>query len=240
MDFSATPPRLYGELADWFHLLTAPEDYAEEAAAYRQLLDVTGPVTTVLELGSGGGNNAVHLKRHYQLSLTDVSAAMLQLSRGINPDCEHVVGDMRSLRLEQTFDAVFIHDAVGYMATGQDLAAALETALVHLRSGGVALVCPDAVAETFSPTTRHGGHDGGTRGLRYLEWTWDPDSTDTWYLADFAYLLRDADEVRAEHDRHVLGLFARDHWRRTFVQVGFRDVDVQPGPEGTEAFLATR
>ena len=28
-----TPLRtLYDELADWFHLLTAPEDYAEEAA----------------------------------------------------------------------------------------------------------------------------------------------------------------------------------------------------------------
>ena len=25
-------PRMYGELADWFHLLTAPDEYAAEAA----------------------------------------------------------------------------------------------------------------------------------------------------------------------------------------------------------------
>jgi hypothetical protein len=31
-------PRLYGELADWFHLLTAPDDYAEEADLYRRVL----------------------------------------------------------------------------------------------------------------------------------------------------------------------------------------------------------
>jgi hypothetical protein len=46
---------LYGELAGWFYLLTAPSDYAEEAAVYRRLLDAAGPVKTVLELGSGGG-----------------------------------------------------------------------------------------------------------------------------------------------------------------------------------------
>ena len=147
---------------------------------------------------------------------------------------------MRHLRLGRTFDAVFIHDAVGYMATADDLAAALRTAWTHLRDGGVALVCPDAVTETFRAATRHGGHDRGAYGLRYLEWTWDPDPTDTWYLADFAYLLRDGDQVRVEHDRHVLGLFPRDHWRRLFEQAGFRDVDLQPGPEGTEAFIATR
>jgi hypothetical protein len=51
-------PRLYAELASWFHLLTAPPDYEEEAELYRQLLveREDGCVETMLELGSGGGN----------------------------------------------------------------------------------------------------------------------------------------------------------------------------------------
>jgi hypothetical protein len=51
------PPRLYRELADGFHLLTRPEDYAEEAAFYAVALreSVSHPPTSVLELGSGGG-----------------------------------------------------------------------------------------------------------------------------------------------------------------------------------------
>ena len=40
---------------------------------------------------------------------------MLELSRTLNPDCEHLEGDMRTLRLGRTFDAVLIHDAVMYM-----------------------------------------------------------------------------------------------------------------------------
>jgi hypothetical protein len=66
-------PRLYSDLAGWFHLLTAPSEYADEAALYRQLLESMGPIRTVLELGSGGGNNASHLKVHFQMTLVDVS-----------------------------------------------------------------------------------------------------------------------------------------------------------------------
>ena len=200
----------------WFHLLTAPEDYAEEAAFYRHLLTeacVKPPIDTVLELGSGGGNNALHMKAHFQLTLTDLSPQMLDLSRTINPELEHIQGDMRTLRLDREFDAVFVHDAVVYMTTEDDLAAAIRTAFVHCRPGGGALFAPDHTRENFKPSTDHGGHDGADgRALRYLEWTWDPDPTDTAYTVDFAYLLREADgSVHVEQDRHIEGVVpARD------------------------------
>ena len=70
---SADEPKLYGDLAPWFHLLTAPKDYAEEAELYGRLLaeKSDGQVVSVLELGSGGGNNASHLKRRFTLTLVD-------------------------------------------------------------------------------------------------------------------------------------------------------------------------
>ena len=89
---NVAPMRLYSELADWFHLLTAPEDYAEEAAEIVRLAEaaVDGELRTLLELGSGGGNNASHLKARFDCTLTDVSEEMLALSRGLNPECEHI------------------------------------------------------------------------------------------------------------------------------------------------------
>ena len=238
-------PKLYRELASWFHLLTGPEDYTEEAEIYRRLLTEPGPVRTVLELGSGGGNNASHLKAHFELTLTDLSEDMLAVSRGLNPECEHIRGDMRTIRLGREFDAVFVHDAIDYVTSVPDLRAAMETAFVHCRPGGVALFVPDYVRETFKPRTDHGGHDGDRRGLRYLEWDWDPDPNDDTYVSDFAYLLRHEDgSVEVEHDRHVCGLFARDRWLSLLAEVGFRaeirvihlsDEDVAP-----EAFLAAR
>src|SRR3712207_3861404 len=95
------------------------------------------PAPTLLELGSGGANNAVHLKAHFaQVTLTDLSPQMLAVSRALNPDCGHLLGDMRTLRLGRAFNVVFIHDAIDYMSTHHDLRLALETAFLHCTPGG--------------------------------------------------------------------------------------------------------
>ena len=218
-------PRLYSDPAKWFHLLTAPEDYAEEADFYRKaiLSACDRPAQTMLELGSGGGNNASHLKRHFQLTLVDLSPEMLAISQELNPECEHIVGDMRNVRLEQQFDVVFIHDAIMYMTSDDDLQQAMKTADIHCRPGGAALFAPDHVRETFQPTTDHGGHDDQERGLRYLDWTWDPDPDDTTYISDMVYLIKEESGlVNVEYDRHILGIFPRQTWLTLLKDSGFQ------------------
>lgn len=239
--------RLYSELAEWFHLLTAPADYADEAAAIVRLAEAAGEgeLRTLLELGSGGGNNASHLKRRFACTLTDVSEPMLELSRTLNPECEHVAGDMRTLRLGRTFDVVLAHDAIVYMTTEADLRAAIATAFAHVRPGGVAIFLPDCTRETLSEETSHGGHDGEGRALRYLEWTRDPDPADTTYEVDYVVVLREGDEpVRVVRDSHVEGVFSRDEWLAWLRDAGFEAeaerVTVPEGPPTWTAFVARR
>ncbi len=127
------------ELAAWWPLLWPPADYREQAATFRDAL-LRVPARrprTVLELGSGGGNNASHLKKTFRMTLVDVSPKMLAISRRLNPECEHVGGDMRTVRPGRLFDAVFVHDAIGYMTTAAMLRQAMETAAAHCRPGGV-------------------------------------------------------------------------------------------------------
>ncbi len=82
---------------------------------------------------------------------------------------------------------------------------------------------PDHVRETFQPTTEHGGSDGEVRALRYLQWTYDPDDTDTTYTVEYAYLLRENDQPTwIEHDQHICGLFPRGEWVRLLREVGFQ------------------
>ena len=241
-------PHMYTSIAAWFHALTTPEEYAEEAEIYRQQVLTASriPVKEVLELGSGGGNNASHLKRHFHITLVDLSPDMLAISRALNPECEHLQGDMRTVRLGRQFDAVFVHDAVMYMTSLDDLRQAMETAYIHCKPGGSALFAPDCVKETFRPNTDHGGHDREGRSMRYLEWNWDPDPTDTTFVADFAYLLRQPDgTMRCEHDRHTLGLFPRADWLRLLEETGFQPrvipfehSEVEPGM--TEIFIGVK
>ena len=108
---SATPevPAFYADLARWWPLISAPEEYAEEADFAASLLAGAESATrTVLELGSGGGSNAFHLKRRFTMMLVDLSEDMLAVSRELNPECEHRQGDMRTVRLGRMFDAVFV------------------------------------------------------------------------------------------------------------------------------------
>ena len=132
---------------------------------------------------------------------------------------------------------VFIYDAIGYLPTESDLSHAIKTAYAHCRPGGVALSAPDCVRETFKPSTSHGGHDGEGRSLRYLEWAWDPDPSDTTYLNDMVYALREgAQAIRTVEDQHVLGLFAHNEWIGLISNAGFEaksipfeHSDLEPG-----------
>ena len=241
---------MYDGMAAWFHLLTPPNEYEEEAAFALQLLrrHVDGPLDTLLELGSGGGNMASHLRRDLKLTLTDLSPAMLEVSQTINPEAEHLVGDMRTLRLGRVFDAVLIHDAICYMTTEDALREAMTTAFEHLRPGGAAVFEPDYVREIFEPGTDHGGEDapevqarGGGRAMRYLEWVTDPDPDDTTYQVDYAMLLRHPDgRVEVRHDRHVEGLFPRATWLGLLADVGFEPIAIDNDPEGRVIFVGRR
>ncbi len=235
---SSLLPALYTTYADWWPLLSAPEDYAEDAAAYIAILRgaCTRPLRTLLELGSGGGNNASFMKSHFTLTLTDLAPAMLDVSRRLNPECEHLCGDMRTLRLKRQFDAVFIHDAIVYMATPDDLARAVKTAFVHCRPGGTALFVPDYTTETFRPATCHGGCDTPGRAMRYLQWDSDPDPDDGRYRIDFAYLFRDSSTpVRFEHETHECGLFPIRQWHAILQQAGFEPDSVTIETEDLES-----
>ena len=239
---------MYSDLAPWFHLLTHPSDYAEEAEFVTRVVNevAEGPVETLLELGSGGGNNASHLKQRFECTLTDLSPDMLVLSRTLNPECEHIEGDMRSLRLRRTFDVVFIHDAISYLTSEEDLGAALVTAAVHARPGAVVMLTPDATREMFKPGTDRGGHDGDDgRSLRYLEWTHAPDPPDAaTYTVDFAILVRDPGEpARVVHDRHTLGLFPEATWHRLIAEAGLELVSItveNPFADEQATFVARR
>ena len=236
----------YTDYAEWWPLLSAPSDYAEEAAVYRRLLGTaaTGDVRSVLELGSGGGNNASHLKHDFDMTLVDLAPGMLDVSRELNPDCRHVVGDMRTVRLGEQYDAVFVHDAVEYITDRADLEATVVTAYVHCRQGGAVLFVPDTVRETFEAGTSHGGHDGADRAMRYLEWVYDPDPEDTCYIADYVFVLRESGrEPEVVFDRHELGVFSIADWLATLEAAGFvatyETVDLSGG-ETLQLFIGRR
>jgi SAM-dependent methyltransferase len=216
--------RVYQDLAPWWPLISPVTEYPADAAVLRRALGLAeGQVRTALDLGCGGGHVAAHLKDTLRLTLVDLSPQMLAASRRLNPGCAHELGDMRTLRLGRTFDAVLVHDAVDYVTTAADLDAVLGTAHVHCRPGGVAVFMPDHTAETFRPGTGGGGgSDASGRQASFTERTSDPDPDDDWIESDYEFVLRDADgTVQVVHETHRLGAFSRDQWLGGLIRAGF-------------------
>jgi SAM-dependent methyltransferase len=225
--------RVYTDLAEWWPVISPPEEYTEEGAHLAAVFgSAASAVTDVLDLGSGGGHVACHLKDRLTLTLVDASEAMLSVSRQLNPECAHVRGDMRTIRLGRTFDAVLVHDAVDYMTSQDDLRQVIETAFAHCRPGGMAVFVPDYIADTFVAANGGGGGRAGTgRQASFREWTWDPDPADEWIQAEYEFELHAADgTVQVVHESHRLGAFRRETWLRLLAEAGF-DAEADPADQ---------
>lgn len=217
--------RMYSDLAAWWPLLSPPSEYVEEAAdLLPSILAATDErPATLLELGSGGGSLAFHLKAHMRMTLSDRAPEMLAVSRALNPECEHVEGDMRTLALARTFDVVLVHDAIMYATTPDDARAVLCTASRHCRAGGAIVLVPDFVAETFEPDENSGGCEAPDgRSLRYVERKRNPDPSHQTYETAYDFVLTQADGTAvAVHERHRNGLFSRTQWHTWLNDAGF-------------------
>lgn len=216
--------RLYSDLAYLWPLVSPVEEYADEARCWRNVLwGRLGPGRhRVLELGVGGGHHLSHLTADFEATAVDLSEAMMRHSQRLNPGVEHIAGDMRTVRLGRTFQAVLIHDAISHMQTEADLRATFATAAAHLEPGGVFITSPDHFRETFrDPFVDSTTHSDGETELTFIEFDHDADPADTTVETILFYLIRKGGELRIELDRLTTGLFARQRWLDLMAEAGF-------------------
>ena len=213
--------RLYGDLAHLWPIISPPEEYMVEAQEWldviRGRLDLSAAaglgLPALLELGCGGGHLLSHLTQHFITEAVDISPEMLEISRGLNSQTLHHLGDMRDVRLGRTFDVVAIHDAINYMTTEDDLRAAIETATIHLNPGGVLLLAPDCIEETFTgPRVVEWTREAEDRSVTFIEYMGKPRPGSTTIESVFIFVIDDDGDIRVEVDRHTGGLFPTKTW----------------------------
>ena len=220
----AVIPRLYNELAFLWPIISPPSEYIDEAAVFRDIVhEILGPGHhSLLELGVGGGHNLSHLTPDFDCVAVDLSPEMTALSEQLNPGIEHHVGDMRDIRLNRKFDSVLVHDAASYLLSEQDLKNTFATAVIHLRPGGVLMVAPDWVQETFPDgwVFNWDQEKDGT-AISIEEVMEDSDTSDTRVESTYTYTITKNGETTVEVDTHVTGLFPINTWTSLIEDAGF-------------------
>lgn len=230
--------RLYSDLSWLWPLWGDAAEYAEYGRFVTALIrqHARRTVTTLLDIGCGGGKNVWNLKREFKVSGMDLSPDMLKQAGELNPDCTFFQGDMRSFRHDQTFDAILMDDAISYMNCREDFEAVFRTAYAHLNSGGVMIVTADVTTETFeqnkttvTPASRSG------LDVVFVENVYDPDPSDDQYETTILFLIRDHGRLRIETDHWTLGIFSLDTWRKVLRETGF-EIHESPYSQNGESY----
>lgn len=136
---------VFSEYARYYDLLYRDKDYAGEAHYVDRAIQTHAPgASTLLNLGCGSGRHDREFAAlGYQVTGVDLSLEMLACARqqaGGDSRLAYHYGDLRTIRLEERFDAVVaLFHVMSYQTTNDDLAAAFRTAREHLGPGGIFL-----------------------------------------------------------------------------------------------------
>lgn len=157
---------VFAAYAKYYDLLYRDKNYAAEADyVTSKLRRLGGNVGSILELGCGTAAHACLLAQlGYVVHGVDMSEGMLagaqmrreRLDRSSAAAVSLSLGDVRTIRLGRTFDAVIsLFHVFSYQTSNDDLQAAFATAKAHLRPGGLLLFdCWHGPAVlTIGPTT---------------------------------------------------------------------------------------
>ena len=227
-----THNRLYYDLAYLWPIFSPPQEYAHEADLWLQALreKLGDGHHSILDLGVGGGHLLSYLTAEFEATAVDISERMLANSIRLNDNVEHILGDMRSIRLNRKFNAVLLHDSVSYLVSEDELKKTFETAAAHLETGGLLITVPDWFRETFGGTfVEHRIIENEDGEFAFIEYVSDPDPFDSTIETIFFYILRNIDGIKVEEDRHITGIFPLETWERLMSESGF-DVEVRPYP----------
>lgn len=211
------------ERARWYDAFYRDEDYAWESAEVTRIVrDRCPEAATLLDVGCGSGRHLVHLAREFSCTGVDVDGDALRLARRRVP--RRVLlsrGDMETLDLGHEYDAVTcLFSAIGFMTTLPRLRRAVAAMARHLAPGGVLVVEPWFLRDTWGdgpePTVEEVRTEDGTL-VRVITITRRGRATS---LLSIHHVLAGARAIRSADETHALGLFSVAEHVDAFARAG--------------------
>ena len=132
---------VFRDYSNYYDLLYQDKDYYAEVNYIHQLIQGENPgAKTILNLGCGTGKHDYYLhKLGYEIVAVDISEKMIEIAKSNDSaNIEFIVGDIRKIQLNQSFDAVIsMFHVMSYQTTDYDLEKVFNVAKIHLNPGGV-------------------------------------------------------------------------------------------------------
>jgi SAM-dependent methyltransferase len=210
------------------------KDYAAESALVVEQVRKRNPdASSLLDVACGTGAHLEYFIHAFErVEGVDRSAEMLETAAHKLPDVPLHNGDMRGFDLGRTFDAVTcMFASVGYLETGAELNATLQSFARHLVPGGVIVVEPWWFPDNFLSGYVSGSsvNVGGRTVARVSH------SVRAGHASrmEVGYIVADPESgIQQFSDTHVMTLFERERYEAAFTSAGC-SVELVPYDQST-------
>jgi SAM-dependent methyltransferase len=235
---------MYARSAQVYDLLYAGsgvKDYTAEAAELGEIIRRRNPeARSLLDVACGTGQHLRFLREHFDVEGVDLSADMIAVARSHLPDVMLHVGDMRTLELGRSFDAVTcLFSSIGYMIEPEDLREAIRRFAAHLRPGGVLVfdgwLRPDAWIDGPRPEPEV-VRDGSTTVVRLVSGAREGRITDF----DMHHLVRTDAGVEHFVEHHRLALTPTEEYVAAVEESGLKAEVMPDYLPGRDRIVGTR
>lgn len=207
----------YNDLAWVDKILSDVADYEEESNYYISLIKnyTSVPTPNVLHFGCGAGNHDYFFKKHFQITGIDISSGMLDIAKDLNPEVNYLLGDMRSVKIDEKFDVVIIPDSIDYINTYDDLSKTITNSCKHLNDDGILFIVAH-VKENFK--NNNFVYSGEKENINVTLFENNHITSENTYEATLFYIIREGMRTSHFEEVHKLGLFTSEQWRELFAQ----------------------
>ncbi|MGA5035531.1 class I SAM-dependent DNA methyltransferase [Streptomyces capoamus] len=236
---------MYGSgMAEIYELLheSRGKDYRAEAAVVAGLVRARNPeADSLLDVACGTGAHLRHFAGLFgKVEGLELSEAMLTMARAAVPAAVLHGGDMRTLSLGRSYDAITcMFGSIAYLQDTDELASTLRSFEEHLTPGGVVAVDPWWFLETS--LARHVSGDTVTVGERTLTRVSYTEREGRTSKMEVHYVVADPGSgVQHFAEEHVLTLFTRAEYEEAFTRAGLRVTYIEGIQSGRGLFLADR
>ena len=176
----------------------------------------------LLEVACGTGQHTSHLSESFDVDGMDLDDGLLEVARQRCPNLRFVQGDMTSLDMGDTYDAITcLFSSIGYVVTEERLRQAIASMARHLKPGGVLLVEPWFDETTWKPGGIH-VLNAGSDTFKVVRMSTSTPAVDGVTRLEFHYLVGTPEGVEHFTEIHELGLFTREQYEAAFRAAGLR------------------
>ncbi len=225
---------MYRTIAEHYDAIYGEPRYRLAYPFLHDLFRRRGPVKEILDVACGTfALDLALVRRGYHVTGRDLSEDLLRVARRNLMESGRTVdlakGDMRTLRLGQTYDTILcLGTAFNYLETQEDVQKALRTFRRHLRPNGLLIVdLTNFDAWIRHPQNARAEVDYRARdGTRIAVFAFNEQNPDrTLHLSRFLTVVRKRRRIEIRLDEAPLRVWSKDTLARELTKNGFRPME---------------